>query len=227
MPEDGPDIEWAKRYLHLAEQVRNGIKPEVNEPLPEPFTEEEMKVVEKLIWGRKSIRNWLNKPVPEWMIEKLLEAGRAAPIGCNLDEVYFIVLKDPEEKKMIWSDISTENAVIIVICYDTRIHKVVGQDPCVRHNMLYDAAAAADHICLMAHALGLGACWLSKTINSADTEDTGEKFKKLYGLPDYIEPAMHIAVGWPAIGTIKTQRMPLQNLILTREKPYPWSNFQQ
>ena len=29
---------------------------------------------------------------------------------------------------MIWSDISVENAVIIVICYDNRPSHVVGQD---------------------------------------------------------------------------------------------------
>jgi nitroreductase len=227
LPEDGSDIEWVKLYLDLAKQIRKGIKPKIDEPFPEPFNEEEMQAVEKLIWGRKSVRNWIDKPVPDWMIERLLEAGRAAPIGCNLDEVYFIVIKDPEGKKMVWSDISTENAVLIVICYDTRIHKVIGQDQYVPHNVLYDAAAAADHVCLMAHALGLGACWLSKTTKSVHTVDTGEKFKKLYGLPDYIEPAMHIAVGWSAMGTIKTQRMPLQDLTLTREKPYPWSSFQQ
>jgi nitroreductase len=187
-------------------------------PLPTPFTEEEMAVVNKLIFERRSIRDWIDKPVPDEMIEKILEAGRAAPIGCNLDELRFIVIRDPDEAKMIWSDISTRNAVIIVICYDTRISKVVGQDKFVPHNVGYDAAAAADHMLLMAHALGLGAVWLSKTTKSDVTRDTGAEFKEKYGLPDYIEPALHIAVGWTAIGTIKTKRMPLTEMMLTRNE---------
>lgn len=215
--EDAPDIQWAKEYLAIAEKIRGGQEFDWHEPLPTPFTNEEMAVVNKLIYGRRSIRNWVSKPVPDEMIEKILEAGRAAPIGCNLDEVRFIIIKDPEEKKMVWSDISTKNAVIIVVCYDTRIPKVVWQDQCVPHNAGFDAAAAIDHMLLMAHALGLGAVWLSKTVKTNKTEDTGQRFKEQYGLPDYIEVAAHIAVGWAAIGTIKTKRMPLADMILQRD----------
>ena len=213
---DDPDIEWVKEYLALAEKIRNGGKIELNIPLPTPFNDEEMAVVNKLIWGRCSFRDWIDKPVPDEMIEKILEAGRAAPIGCSLDEVRFIVIKDPKEAKMVWSDISTKNAVLIVVCYDTRVPKVLRQDKFVPQNAGYDAAAAVDHMLLMVHALGLGACWLSKTAKSDVTEDTGLKFKQQYGLPDYIEVGAHIAVGWPAMGTIKTKRMPLADMMITR-----------
>jgi nitroreductase len=70
---------------------------------------------------------------------------------------------------------------------------------------------------LMAHALGLGAVWLSKTVKTNITKDTGQRFKEQYGLPDYIELAAHIAVGWAAIGTIKTKRIPLADMILRRK----------
>ena len=217
MPADTPDIEWVKEYLAIAEKIRAGKKVELVEvTLPAPFTDAEMAVVNKLIFGRCSIRDWIDKPVPDWMIEKILEAGRAAPIGCNLDEVRFIVIKDPKEHKMIWSDISTKNAVIIVICHDKRIPAIVWQDQCVPHNAGFDAAAAADHMLLMAHALGLGGVWLSKTVKTELTEDTGEKFRQLYGLPEYIEVDMHVAVGWSAIGMIKSKRMPLADMILNR-----------
>jgi nitroreductase len=215
--DDDPDILWVKEYLALAKKIRAGEKIEWNQPLPAPFTDEEMAVVNKLIYQRRSIRDWVDKPVPDEMIEKILEAGRAAPIGCNLDEVRFIVIRDPEEAKMVWSDISTANAVIIVICYDKSIPKVVAQDKFVPQNGGFDAAAAGDHMLLMAHALGLGGVWLSKTVKSDVTPDTGQKFKELYGLPDHIEVAFHIAVGWPAIGSIKSQRMPLQEMMLTRK----------
>jgi len=208
--EDAPDIQWAKEYLALAAKIRDGEKIEWDEPLPTPFTDQEMAVVNKLLYERRSIRNWIDKAVPDDMIEKILEAGRAAPIGCNLDEVRFIVIRDPEEAKMVWSDVSTQNTVIIVICYDTRIHKVVGQDRVVPQNAGFDAAAAADHMLLMAHALGLGAVWLSKT------QKTGQRFKEQYGLPDYIEVALHIAVGWTVVGTIKSKRMPLADMMIRR-----------
>jgi nitroreductase len=219
LPQDGPDIEWAKRYIDIAEKVRKGEKPEIPEledSMPRPFTESEMKVVRNLIWGRCSIRNWIDRPVPDELNEQILEAGRAAPVGCNLNAVRFVVLKTPEEKSMIWSDIPTDNAVIIVLCFDKRVSETVGQDKTVPQNLGYDAAAAGDHMLLMAHALGLGGVWLSKTVKSDHTEDTGKKFKELYGLPDHIEVALHIAVGWPASGIIKSRRLPLSEMIISR-----------
>ncbi|MFC1978021.1 nitroreductase family protein [Chloroflexota bacterium] len=213
-PEDNPDIQWCQRYLEIAAQVRAGKKPDVAEPLPEPFTEAEMEVVYKLLWGRRSVRDWVDKPVTDEMIEKILEAGRAAPIGCNLDEVRFIVLKTPEEKKMCWSDISTENAVIIVIGYDKRPAHVVGQDlpESVPQNVGFDCAAAGDHMLLMAHALGLGGCWLSKR-GGMDV-----KFKEQWGLHDEnIEIAMHIAIGWSAIVPIKSARAPLEYYMIRKD----------
>ena len=213
--ENEPDIQWAIENLNLALKIRQGEIINFPNPLPVPFTEDEMKVVNKLLYGRSSCRDWLDKPVPEEMIQQILEAGRAAPIGCNLNEIRFLVLRDPTEHKMIWSDISTKNSVIIVICVDQRIPKIVSQDKYVPQNPAYDAAAAADHMLLMAHALGLGGVWLSKTAQTEFTEDTGKQFSVAYGLPDYIDVALHIAVGWPAIGAIKSQRMPLSEMIIT------------
>nr|WP_092069148.1 nitroreductase family protein [Dendrosporobacter quercicolus]NSL47365.1 nitroreductase family protein [Dendrosporobacter quercicolus DSM 1736]SDL86818.1 Nitroreductase [Dendrosporobacter quercicolus] len=214
--DEDPDIQWVKQYLALAEKIRAGEKIEWDIPVQTPFTEEEMAVVYKLLYERRSIRDWVDKPVPDELIEKILEAGRAAPIGCNLDEVRFIVIRDPEEARMVWSDIPVTHAVVIVICYDKRIPQVVGQDRIVPQNGGFDAAAAADHMLLMAHALGLGGVWLSKTVKTEVTTDTAQKFKEKYGLPDYIEIALHIAVGWSAMGTIKSQRMPLKEMILIR-----------
>jgi nitroreductase len=217
LPEDTPDIDWVKRYLKIAEEIRAGKKPPVDEPLPVRFTKDEMAVVQKLIFGRRSIRDWIDKEVPDEMIEQILEAGRAAPIGCNMGHIRFVVLEKPEEKKLIWSDISTKNAaVIIVVCHDKRVAPAVCQDKLVPQNPGYDAAAAADHMLLMAHALGLGAVWLSELKKTSKTEDTGEKFREKFGLADYLEVDLHIALGWTAIGSIKSARPPLDDMVIWR-----------
>jgi len=216
LPMDEEDILWAKEYCDLAEKVRNGEKIDWQIEPHKPYSKEELEVIERLIQERCSIRDWIDKPIPEEMIKKILEAGRAAPIGCNLDHLKFIVLKDPKEIEMIWSDIHVKNAVVIVLCYDTRIAEVVGQAKLVPQNPGYDAAAAGDHMLLMAHALGLGGVWLSKMIDPLNDRDTGEEFKEKYGLPDYIKVALHIGIGWPALGTIKTKRMPLENMVISK-----------
>ncbi len=72
---------------------------------------------------------------------------------------------------------------------------------------------------LMAHALGLGGVWLSELKKTSKTEDTGNKFKEKYGLPDYLHVDLHIAVGWTAIGSIKSARPPLEDLVIRRGGP--------
>lgn len=215
-PDNTADLQWVKRYLAIAEQIRAGIKPELDEPLPTPFTPEEMAVVSKLIYGRRSYRDYLDKPIPEDMLEMIMEAGRAAPIGCNLGHLKFIVLRTPEERAMIWSDISTRNCgALIVICHDKRVAATVGQDKTVPQNAGFDAAAAGDHMLLMAHALGLGGCWLSERHGETDT---AEMFKEKYELPDSIEPDLHIILGYPAIGIIKSARTPLKDMIIENSR---------
>ena len=210
-----PDFQWGKKYLELAAKFRAGEKVDIDESLPEPFTNEQMKVMHKLIWERRSVREWIpGKKVPDDMVEKILEAGRAAPTGCNLSPTRFVVIRDPAEAKWVWSDIPTpmDSCLLIIVCYDKRIYQTTGQNIMVPHNQLLDCACAGDHMCLMAHALGLGAVWLTCT------KKTAGNFKKKYGLPDYIEQAFHIAVGWCAKGSIKSQRMPLSEMIITKDK---------
>ncbi len=210
LADEGPDFEWGKQHIELARRLREGQKVQLDEVPTEPFTPEELATVDKLLWERCSVRNWLEKEVPDEMVEKILEAGRAAPAGCNLGIVRFVVLKTPEEIKTIASDIPTPpgRCVIIVIGYDNRIYPTVGHDKLVPQNEILDCGAAGDHMLLMAHALGLGGVWLSKTDKSAAS------FKKKSGVPDYFEPVLHIAVGWSETGSIKSKRMPLSEMMV-------------
>jgi len=209
--DEDEDFKWGREYLSLAARMRAGEEIKITEQLPQPFTDDQMAVVRKLLWERRSVRDWVpDKPVPDESITKLLEAGRAAPTSCNLEPLRFIVIKDPHEAKMVWSDIPTpmDRCTLIVVCYDTRVYETVGHHTLIPHNMLLDAAAAADHICLMAHALGLGAVWLTCT------DKTARRFQRKYGLPDYIKQALHIAVGWTAVASLKSSRMPLSEMVI-------------
>ena len=54
-----------------------------------------------IITSRKSIRRYTADPIPDEMIDKILEAGRWAPTGHNYQPWRFIVVKNPETKKTI------------------------------------------------------------------------------------------------------------------------------
>jgi len=210
LPTDRPDIEWCLRYIDYARILREGGTPEFGEGLPEPFTDEEMATVEKLIYGRRSFRQFKNAPVPDELIHKILKASLWAPQGCNVGTTRFIVLRDPDEQKLVSSDIPIENCVMIVVCQDMRLYKALRFNEYVPQNIYYDAAAAADHIVLMAHALGLGACWLTHG------EDSQKRLREHFGLHDDLVSRNHIIVGWADEETIKSQRISLNEAIINK-----------
>jgi nitroreductase len=210
LPTDAPDIRWALNYLGMARMLRGGGSLELEFEPPEPFKEDEMRVVEKLLYGRRSIRQWLPKPVPDELVRRVLYAGLMAPQGCNIGATRFIVLRDPEEWRLVQSDIPLENGVMILICQDMRIYQALGFDKRVPQNIYFDAAAAADHMLLMAHALGLGGVWLTHG------EETQRRIREYFGLPETFVSRCHIFIGWPAEAPIKSARMRLEEVTLER-----------
>jgi nitroreductase len=207
-PMDDPDIRWCAEYISLAGKVREGKRVEPGTKLPEPFTAEEMAAVDKLIFGRRSIRQFKEKPVPDEMLRKVLYAGLMAPHGCNVCTTRFIVLKTPEEWRLVRSDIPIEHGVMVVVCQDTSMYRTLKFDERVPQNLYFDAAAADDHACLMAHALGLGACWLTHG------EETQRKLREHFGLPESFLSRCHIILGWPDEAPIKSQRMRLEDVVV-------------
>jgi len=53
----------------------------------------------ELIKTRVSIRKYKSDPIPDNILTQILDAGRLAPSGKNIQPYYFIVVKDPETKK--------------------------------------------------------------------------------------------------------------------------------
>jgi nitroreductase len=203
-----PDIQWCIKYIDAARRLREG-KDALLEITPrENFTDDEVSTIERLIYGRKSIRQFKSKPVPDHMINRILKAGLYAPHGCNVGCTRFLVLKDANEQKLVRSDIPIENCVMIVVLQELSMYHTLRFEKYVPQNLYYDAAAAADHICLMSHALGLGSCWLTHG------EETQKRLREYFDLSPTMTSRNHIIIGWPDEDTLKSERMSLEEAIL-------------
>lgn len=210
LPVDPPDIRWCAGYVEYAKRMREGKKVKLKPTPWESFTEEETGTIERLIYGRRSIRQFKPEPVPDELIRRVLRAGLYAPHGCNVGCTRFLVLRDPEEQRLVRSDIPIENCVMIVVLQELSMYKTLKFDEHVPQNLYFDAAAAADHICLMAHALGLGSCWLTHG------EETQKKLRDHFKLSPTMTSRNHIIVGWPGEETVKSERMSLDEAILNK-----------
>jgi nitroreductase len=70
-----------------------GTGPTVRRRPPEPGAPHNP--VEEVILTRRSVRNFRDRPVPEYLVRRILEAGRFAPSAGNNQSWRFVVVRDP------------------------------------------------------------------------------------------------------------------------------------
>lgn len=169
------------------------------------------------IYGRRSVRRYLSKPVEDEKVVKVLDAGRWAPSGGNAQPWRFIVVKD--EKlikliKMISPGMFSEPPVLITICRDLDEAYVKGGEDGKEFVSVADISMAAQNMMLAAHALGLGTC----VIRSFDKRAV----RRLLEVPDNVEPELLLAVGYPAQAPEKPPRKPLSSVTFLNRYGERW-----
>ncbi len=86
-------------------ESRRPAKPVDAEGKPDEWT-----ALEKAVLNRRSVRNFKEKPVPEHLVRRVLEAGRFAPSAANCQPWKFVVVSDRallnEMSEAIWSALS-------------------------------------------------------------------------------------------------------------------------
>ncbi len=147
----------------------------------------------KEILERRSIRNYLELPVSDDDIEKLLRAAMAAPSAGNQQPWEFILIKDKKIMTDItkfhpYSQMLNEAVLAIVVCADLDKEKHVGY-------WVQDCSAATENILIEAQYLGLGSVWLG----IYPREDRVKGLKKLLNLPERVMPLSIVSLGYPAV----------------------------
>jgi nitroreductase len=145
-----------------------------------------------IIYERRSIRKYMNKPVPEETITQILKAGMAAPSAGNEQPWHFIVIRDRGLLDKIpefhpYSQMLGQVNVAIVVCGDPKLEKYKGF-------WVQDCSAAMENMLLMAVELGLGSVWLGVY----PLEDRILGLRTLLKLPDHILPLSILPIGYPA-----------------------------
>ena len=122
------------------------------------------------IANRKSIRSFVNEPLPKEAIERILEAGRRAPSAKNRQAWRFVLVTDQTTRNRIKEAAFHEEYVadapaIIAVC-TTNIDY---QMPNGQLSYPVDLAFAASFMLLQAEHEGLGSCILT-TYREADVK---------------------------------------------------------
>jgi nitroreductase len=110
---------------------------------------------------RRSIRSYLDTPVEEDKLFRVLEAGRLSPSAMNLQPLDFVIVKDDAVKENLSKSYPRPwfryAPVIIVVCATP---KKAWRRRDGEEFWKIDAAIAMQSMVLAATAEGLGTCWV-------------------------------------------------------------------
>jgi nitroreductase len=152
------------------------------------------------IFTRRSIRYFRSDPVPERMMQTLLEAAMQAPSAGNQQPWQIIVISERTLLDAIarfhpYAQMCLSAPLAMLIC---------GNVTDLRHEGMWpqDCAAASQNVLLAAHALGLGAVWVGVLPN----QERMRAFSVLLNLPQHIVPFSLIPCGFPGEEKPPTRR---------------------
>jgi nitroreductase len=175
--------------------------------LTEPIAIPSPEATLALLKSRRSIRLYRPDPVPQALIEQLLEAGRWAPSASNRQPWAFIVVRDRALIEQAaqhavyffnrWAHVA-EAPILLVLC-GHRKNRIY------RRFMHEDVGLAGGQIMLQAAALGLGTCWIGGLNPTSLAE--------LLSVPPEWEIVGLLTVGFPAEDPEPSTRRPLVDLV--------------
>jgi nitroreductase len=163
----------------------------------------------EIIRSRRSIRKFDDSPVPEDLLEKVLDAGRWAPSGLNNQPWRFAVIGDAALKDMFsrlthYSRTIKGSQLLIAVFLDNSVSYDRTKD-------VQAIGACIQNMLLEAHSLGLGGVWLGEILRNK------EQIEIILGLKKDLELMAVIAMGYPAESPKTVKRKELHDLIIFRK----------
>ena len=170
------------------------------------------------IHRRRSVRSFLDKPVPDDLVKQIVEAGTGAPSAGNMQAWEFVIVRQARRQVVDCTDagstarggVHTQEwlmsaPVIVVVCYDVkRMTARYGQKGRQLLTVL-DCMGCVQNMLLAATYFGLGSC----CVVGFDPQ----KLKQTLPIPKEITPLLLVALGYPAVDPPPPYRLPVEEIV--------------
>ncbi|MDD5204310.1 MAG: nitroreductase family protein [Desulfobacterales bacterium] len=154
-----------------------------------------------IIKGRRSIRRYQDKEIPQEIIEQLLDSIRWSPSWANTQCWEIVIVKDPATKEKLKETIGSTNPsskgiveapLVFAICGKVKSSGYYKGQTTTKFGdwLLFDLGIATQSLCLTAFDAGLG----TVIIGMLDHD----KAKEILGVEEEYEVVALIPVGYPA-----------------------------
>ncbi len=152
-----------------------------------------------IIKSRRSIRHFLETPVPLEILSSLVESARWAPSGSNSQPWLFVVIRKQaniQKIKMFSPGLGGDPTALFVLCSDASV---------ATGTYLMSIAMAAQNVMLTATDNGLGSCVIRSFNQKA--------LQTLLNLPTHVTPELIISLGYPAKPARIPSRRPIEEIV--------------
>ena len=175
----------------------------------------------QVLLRRRSVRKFQDRRIPDDVFRAILEAGRVAPSGVNLQSWSFGVY-DPESWKRVFGrPVPFGAARAVMVMGD--VHRLQGvleefpRRPLVEYTLsVVNASIAAYAMNVAAESCGVASCMLSDTDKSGFYD--ARYLKERLDLPGGVFPVMTIVFGYPRGKPLAMPpKMPLEQITFTEK----------
>jgi nitroreductase len=169
----------------------------------------------EVVGAQRACRSFRDDPVPDELVERVLEAATFAPSAENRQPWVFVVVRDDAARDQIglltrraWEGggrAHSEGRLTPGLLADVEqgatggvsaapVLVVVGADTtrCLEATIASSTFPAVQNLLLAAGALGLGSALTTLTTTLAD------ELRAVVGLPDHVQPVAVVPLGWSA-----------------------------
>jgi nitroreductase len=145
---------------------------------------------------RKSVKKYKSDPVPQELIEKIVEAGTYAPTGRNAQAPIILAVSN----RQVRDELMKLNAKILGAegsdpFYNAPVVLVVLAAK-ERNTRVYDGSCVMENLMLAAHALGLGSCWIHRAKETFELPE-GKAILQSLGIEGEYEGVGNCIIGYP------------------------------
>lgn len=148
-----------------------------------------------LLYKRRSIRSFANRPVEADKVEHLSEAGLLSPSSRSFYPWEIIVVDDPDRIKTL-SEAKPHGASFLA---GAPLAFVIAADPDKSDVWVEDCSIVAILLQLQAQELELGSCWIQiRNRTHENGESSEEHVKRCCNLPKRFRVDCLVAIGYPA-----------------------------
>lgn len=154
---------------------------------------------------RRSIRSYKDTPVPNELLEEVIRVGLTAPSAMNKQPWHISVVRTQENidrmadciRDYLRANGDAERAddpSFHTFYHAPAVLYISAEDQNEKFGVS-DCANLATYLCLAAHALGLGSCYIASS-NMIFLSDKAEEMRAMLKIPDGFTPCFSIALGY-------------------------------